>query len=60
MGLFELRSSLPTSRIARLFFCFSDDRIVALHGFIKKDQKTPASDLALARDRMRRWESANG
>jgi phage-related protein len=59
-GLFELRSSLPTSRIARVIFCFSDDRIVALHGFIKKAQKTPVPDLALARVRLRRWELANG
>ncbi|HWK81095.1 MAG TPA: type II toxin-antitoxin system RelE/ParE family toxin [Thermomicrobiales bacterium] len=32
-------------------FCFSQNRIVLLHGFIKKTQKTPQSDLAIARSR---------
>jgi phage-related protein len=59
-SLFELRSSLPTGRIARVLFCFSEERIVALHGFIKKTQKTPAHDLGLARLRKREWEAADG
>jgi phage-related protein len=58
--LYELRSSLPTRRAARLLFCFSDDRIVLLHSFMKKTQKTPTADLAMARERMRKWELANG
>ena len=59
-GLFELRSSLPTGRIARVLFCFSEKRIVALHGFIKKTQKAPAHDVDLARFRKRKWEEARG
>jgi len=59
-GLFELRSSLPTERIARVLFSFSENRIVALHGFIKKTQKTPVHDLNLARLRKREWEEARG
>jgi phage-related protein len=59
-GLFELRSALPTGRIARVLFCFSAERIIALHGFIKKTQKTPPQDLALARARKREWERARG
>jgi phage-related protein len=59
-GLFELRSSLPTGRIARVLFAFSDTRIVALHGFIKKSRRTPSSELASARSRKREWENANG
>jgi phage-related protein len=51
-GLWEVRSTLPgSSRIARVLFCFSQNRIVLLHGFIKKTQKTPQSDLAIARSR---------
>ncbi len=30
-----------------------------LHGFIKKTQKTPTSDLDLARRRKRDWEAAS-
>lgn len=50
-SLWEIRSSLPSSRIARVMFCFYDGQIVLLNGFIKKTQKTPANeiDLALAR-----------
>jgi phage-related protein len=51
-GLWELRSDLPSNRIARVLFFVHGDRIGVVHGFIKKTQATPASDLALARKRM--------
>ena len=60
-GLWEVRSSLPSGRIARVLFGFHDGMLVALHAFIKKTQKTPPTDLALARRRMQdacsRWMS---
>lgn len=52
-GLWEIRSTLPSRRIARLLLCFHENEIVALHGFIKKTQKTPIEDIAVARQRMR-------
>jgi phage-related protein len=52
-GLWELRSTLPSKREARVMFSANGERIAVLHGFIKKAQKTPASDLALARKRMK-------
>jgi phage-related protein len=52
-GLREVRSSLPSQRIARLILCFHDEVLVVLHGFIKKTQKTPADDLVLAKRRMK-------
>ena len=51
-GLWEVRSSLPSHRIARLILCFHDEMLVVLNGFIKKTRKTPADDLALAKRRM--------
>jgi len=51
-GLWEVRSSLPSQRIARLVVCFHDGMLIVLHGFIKKTQKTPADDISLARRRM--------
>ena len=51
-GLWEGRSSLPSQRIARLVLCFREETLIVLHGFIKKTQKTPADDLALAKRRM--------
>jgi phage-related protein len=52
-GLWEVRSRLPSRRIARLVFFVHDGRIGVVHGFIKKTQKTPAADLDLARRRMK-------
>ncbi len=52
-GLWEVRSSLPSRRIARLLFFVDGYRIGVVHGFIKKTQKTPADDLDLARRRMK-------
>jgi phage-related protein len=55
-GLWEMRSDLASNRIARMLFCFTDGRLLALHGFIKKTQKTPDSELKLARKRKREFE----
>ncbi|NOT58035.1 MAG: type II toxin-antitoxin system RelE/ParE family toxin [Deltaproteobacteria bacterium] len=46
--LWEVRSSLPRGRIARVLFCVERDRMVLLHGFMKKTQKTPQRDIDLA------------
>ena len=55
-GLWEVRTSLPSNRIARVLFSVQQGCILVLHGFIKKTQKTPADDLALARRRNREFE----
>jgi phage-related protein len=52
-GLWEVRSALPSRRIARLMLCFHENKIVALHGLIKKTQRTPLVDINVARQRMR-------
>jgi phage-related protein len=51
--LFEVRTHLE-SRIARVLFAFKDGKIILLHGFIKKSQKTPKPDLDLAMERMKK------
>jgi phage-related protein len=51
--LWEVRSSLPDGRIARVIFCIDQERMVLLHGFIKKTQKTPQHDIELALKRKR-------
>jgi phage-related protein len=50
-GLWEVRSDLAGGRIARVLFCIHGGRMVLLHGFMKKTQKTPAADLDLATKR---------
>src|SRR6516165_4674124 len=49
-GIYEVRSDLEQNRIARVLFYFDKKRrMVLLHGFIKKTQKTSDEDLELAR-----------
>lgn len=55
-GLFEVRSRISDGRIARVLFCFHENRMVLLHGFIKKSQKTPKPDLDLALKRQKQME----
>ena len=52
-GLWEVRSSLPGGRIARVLFCVGRQYMILLHGFIKKTQRTPQKELDLALKRMK-------
>lgn len=51
--LWEVRSNLSNSRIARVIFTMFRGDMVLLNGFIKKTQKTPDQESAKARDRKR-------
>ena len=52
-GLFELRIKAAEG-IARVFFCtVVGRRIVFLHQFVKKSDKTPPKELKIARQRMK-------
>jgi len=58
-GLYEIRSSISSGRIARIFFVLAGNQMVLLHGFVKKTQKTPDKELKLASARLkevRRYE----
>jgi len=55
-NLWEVRSAVPSRRIARVLFSVQQSKILVLHGFIKKTQRTPDEDLALARKRNREFE----
>jgi phage-related protein len=60
-GLYEVRTHLTHNRIARvLFYIDRAGRMVLLHGFIKKTQKTPDEDLALARKNKEKHERGLG
>jgi phage-related protein len=56
-GLWEVRTELPSKRIARVLLCVDEGVLVALHAFIKKTQKTPDDELALARKRQKELTS---
>ncbi len=49
-GLWEVRSDLPNG-IARVLFTTVGPAMVLLHGFVKKSDKTPRTDLRLAEQR---------
>ena len=55
-GLWEIRTTLPSRRIARVVISFYRGHLVALHGFIKKTRATPHEDLTLARKRKKELE----
>ena len=58
-GLFELRLK-GAEGIARVFFCaLVGRRIMMLHSFVKKTQKTPSKEIGIARKRMKEVKDAN-
>lgn len=58
-GLFELRLK-SREGIGRVFYCTLVGRqIIMLHQFVKKSDKTPPKELALARKRMKEWKDAD-
>lgn len=58
-GLFELRLK-GQEGIARVFFCaLVGRRVMMLHSFIKKSQKTPLREIEVARKRMKEVKHAN-
>ena len=58
-GLFELRLK-GAEGIARVFFCtVAQRRIIMLHSFVKKSQRTPPSELDVARSRMNKVRYGN-
>lgn len=58
-GLFELRLK-SREGIGRVFYCTLVGRkIVMLHQFVKKTDKTPPRELTTARRRMKEWKDAD-
>ena len=58
-GLFELRLK-GAEGIARVFYCtLVGRRIVILHSFVKKTQKTPSKELQIAKTRLKEIQNAN-
>jgi len=53
-SVWEVRSSLG-NRIARTLFAVVGGRVLLLHGFIKKSQRTPEAEIDLALKRYKEW-----
>ena len=54
-GIFELRTKFGTDIIRSLYFFFVNQRIIITHGFIKKDDKTPKSEIDKAKEYKEDW-----
>lgn len=54
-AVWEVRATLKT-RIARILFTVDGDKMILLHGFIKKTQATDQSDINLAEVRYKNWK----
>lgn len=50
-GIFELRCKVGSNNIRVLYFFYYEGRIILTNGFVKKTQKTPPSEIALAKQR---------
>ncbi len=56
-GLHEVRTDLSSKRISRVLFFVDLNKMILLHGFIKKTQKTLKKDLDLAKTRKKEVEN---
>ena len=48
-GIFELRAKVGTDISRVLYFFYYEGRIILTHGFVKKTQKTPSSEIEKAK-----------
>lgn len=55
--IWEVRTRLAT-RLARVLFTLDRNVMVLLHGFIKKERRTPRADLEVAKKRLKKLRSA--
>lgn len=49
-GIFEIRAQIGTNLARVLYFFIVGKRVIATHGFTKKTQKTPPSEIKKAKD----------
>jgi phage-related protein len=54
-GLLELRIELASNIIRIFYFLTENNKVILLHGIVKKKQKTPQKELDTALDRMKEY-----
>ena len=52
-GLWEIRCNFTNNHKTRVLICVYSNKLVLLHGFIKKSRKTPPKEIAVAKSRMK-------
>ena len=58
--IWELRSKFSSNIYRIFYFIWRGNKLVLLHGFTKKTQKTPKSELDLAKKRLKDYEKRYG
>ena len=58
-GLFELRITFRDGIVRVLYFHYEKKKFVLLHGFIKKTEKTPEREIAIATKYMKDYRRRN-
>jgi len=53
--LWEIRSTIKDG-ISRVFFTFHNEMIILLHAIVKKSQKTPPKEIAVAIERLKEFK----
>lgn len=59
-GIFELRAKVGTDISRVLYFFYYEGRIILTHGFVKKTQKTPPSEIQKAKQYRKDFIERNG
>lgn len=59
-GIFELRAKVGSDISRVLYFFYYEGRIILTHGFIKKTQKTPQSEIEKAKQYRKDFFERNG
>lgn len=59
-GIFELRAKQGSNITRVLYFFFDGKKVVLTNGFVKKTQKTPKKQIALAKKYREDWKSKHG
>ncbi len=59
-GVREIRISEEAGAFRVFYLTTLADRVLVLHAFQKKSQKTPRKDIELAKKRLREWKANNG
>ena len=54
-GIFEIRAKSGTNITRVLYFFYHDGNIILTNGFVKKTQKTPPAEIALAKKRRQQY-----
>ncbi|HJU16868.1 MAG TPA: type II toxin-antitoxin system RelE/ParE family toxin [Stellaceae bacterium] len=59
-GVKEIRVSEESGTFRVFYLATLTDRVLVLHAFQKRNQKTPQRDIDLATKRLREWKANNG